>query len=44
VGEDGAEDEDHSLHSSRTDTLVEEFWIALSRTGVQVSSTLEVEL
>jgi hypothetical protein len=43
VGEDGTEEED-GPHSSRTDMLVEEFWTALSRTGVQVSSTMEAEL
>jgi hypothetical protein len=44
VGEDGTEEEEGILHSIRTDALVEEFWAALSRTGVQVSSTFEAEL
>jgi len=36
---DSLEDEDGGSYSARTEQLVDEFWYALARTGVQITTT-----
>lgn len=41
---DSLEDEDGGSYSARTEQLVEEFWYALARTGVQITTTDDARL